>query len=115
MLLLATETVLGFRETLRQQLDEKNQGMFAITVSARPGRLSAPRVLVNRFCMGFFVWTSGAINSSKPWFPAGQVPDNATSNTAAFERAVAAVRKAGGGTLYVPDGAFRTGPFSRGQ
>lgn len=42
----------------------------------------------------------------------GGVPDNATLNTKAFEEAVAAVAKAGGGTLVIPDGAFRTGPFN---
>ena len=42
----------------------------------------------------------------------GAVPDNQTLNTAAFEKAVAAVAKAGGGTLLVPDGSFRTGPFN---
>jgi hypothetical protein len=42
----------------------------------------------------------------------GAVPDNATLNTDAFEKAVEAVRKAGGGTVVVPDGAFRTAPFN---
>ena len=42
----------------------------------------------------------------------GAVPDNATLNTKAFEAGVAAVAKAGGGTLVVPAGAFRTGPFN---
>lgn len=34
------------------------------------------------------------------------------SNTAAFAAAVAAVAKAGGGTLYVPPGTWLTGPFN---
>jgi len=42
----------------------------------------------------------------------GAVGDNATLNTKAFEAGVAAVAKAGGGTLVVPKGAFRTGPFN---
>ena len=37
--------------------------------------------------------------------------DGQTLNTAAFARAVAAVKRAGGGTLVVPRGVFRTGPF----
>eukprot|EP01048_Picozoa_sp_COSAG05_P005957 COSAG05_NODE_370_length_10716_cov_5.748422_1_plen_316_part_00 len=42
----------------------------------------------------------------------GAVPNNATLNTEAFQRGVAAVARAGGGTLLVPDGAFRTAPFN---
>ena len=37
--------------------------------------------------------------------------DNRTNNSAAFAHAVAAVAAAGGGTLVVPAGAFRTGPL----
>lgn len=40
----------------------------------------------------------------------GAVPDGHTPNTAAFARAVAAVSKAGGGTLDVPAGDYFTGP-----
>eukprot|EP01045_Picozoa_sp_COSAG04_P003375 COSAG04_NODE_137_length_23739_cov_18.665764_3_plen_459_part_00 len=42
----------------------------------------------------------------------GAKGDNATLNTKAFEAAVARVEAAGGGTLVVPRGAFRTGPFN---
>ena len=42
----------------------------------------------------------------------GALGDNATLNTRAFEQAVAKVRQAGGGTLYVPDGTFITAPFN---
>lgn len=41
----------------------------------------------------------------------GAVGDGTTMNTAAFERAIAAIAKAGGGQLVVPKGVFRTGPF----
>ena len=42
----------------------------------------------------------------------GAKGDNSTLNTKAFEMAVAAVDKAGGGTLLVPDGVFVTAPFN---
>ena len=42
----------------------------------------------------------------------GAVGDAATLNTAAFEKAIAAVKKAGGGRLVVPAGVFVTGPFA---
>ena len=42
----------------------------------------------------------------------GAKGDNATLNTQAFEKGVDAVSKAGGGTLYVPDGDFLTAPFN---
>lgn len=41
----------------------------------------------------------------------GAVPDGHTPNTAAFARAIAAVAKAGGGTLDVPAGDYFTGPI----
>jgi polygalacturonase len=41
----------------------------------------------------------------------GAVADGATLNTAAFNRAIAAVDQAGGGTLLVPKGVYLTGPF----
>jgi len=41
----------------------------------------------------------------------GAVGDGQTMNTGAFNRAVAAVERAGGGRLIVPTGTFRTGPF----
>lgn len=41
----------------------------------------------------------------------GAVGDGTTMNTAAFARAIAAVRKAGGGHLVVPRGVYVTGPF----
>ena len=41
----------------------------------------------------------------------GGVGDGKTLNTAAFEKAVAAVEKAGGGHLIVPAGTFKTLPF----
>jgi polygalacturonase len=41
----------------------------------------------------------------------GAVGDGRTMNTDAFRKAVAAVVKAGGGRLVVPEGVFRTGPF----
>src|SRR5260221_5776550 len=40
----------------------------------------------------------------------GAVADGTTLNTDAFKRAVAAVDKAGGGTLIVPAGKYATGP-----
>ena len=42
----------------------------------------------------------------------GAVGDGKTLNTAAFEAAVAAVERAGGGRLIVPRGVFRTLPFA---
>ena len=42
----------------------------------------------------------------------GAVGDNQTLCTHAFEAGVAAVAKAGGGTLVVPRGWFRTAPFN---
>ena len=42
----------------------------------------------------------------------GAVGDNKTLNTEAFRKAVARVEAAGGGTLVVPPGAFRTGPVN---
>jgi polygalacturonase len=41
----------------------------------------------------------------------GAVPDGATPNTRAFARAIAAVLRAGGGTLNVPAGDYFTGPI----
>lgn len=41
----------------------------------------------------------------------GAVGDGKTMNTEAFNKAMAAVAKAGGGRLVVPKGVFRTGPF----
>ncbi len=41
----------------------------------------------------------------------GAVADGQTLNTTAFQKAVAAVAKAGGGRLLVPAGVYRTGPF----
>lgn len=38
--------------------------------------------------------------------------DGVTMNTAAFESAIAAVAKAGGGRLVVPKGVYRTAPFT---
>lgn len=42
----------------------------------------------------------------------GAVGDGKTLNTEAFTKAIAAVDKAGGGKLIVPDGVFRTLPFA---
>ncbi|PTY07578.1 hypothetical protein DB347_04905 [Opitutaceae bacterium EW11] len=42
----------------------------------------------------------------------GAVGDGKTLNTEAFEKAIAAVEKAGGGKLVVPAGVFRTLPFA---
>jgi len=42
----------------------------------------------------------------------GAVGDGATLNTAAFQKAIAAVDAAGGGRLVVPKGVFRTLPFA---
>ena len=42
----------------------------------------------------------------------GAVGDGATLNTGAFQQAIAAVEKAGGGRLVVPKGVFRTAPFT---
>ena len=41
----------------------------------------------------------------------GGVPDGATLNTAAFERALASLAERGGGTLLVPSGYWLTGPI----
>jgi polygalacturonase len=41
----------------------------------------------------------------------GGTGDGVTMNTAAFEHAIAAVAKAGGGRLIVPKGVYRTAPF----
>ncbi|MFL6227399.1 MAG: glycoside hydrolase family 28 protein [Pyrinomonadaceae bacterium] len=42
----------------------------------------------------------------------GAVGDGKTLNTAAFRKAIAACRKAGGGEVVVPVGTFVTGPFA---
>lgn len=42
----------------------------------------------------------------------GATPDGHTSNTIAFQKAIAAVRAAGGGTLIVPAGDYLTGPIA---
>jgi polygalacturonase len=42
----------------------------------------------------------------------GAVGDGKTMNTASFQRAIAAVEAAGGGTLEVPAGTYLTGPFT---
>lgn len=42
----------------------------------------------------------------------GGVGDGVTLNTQSFEKAVAAIEKNGGGTLYVPAGGWLTGPFN---
>jgi polygalacturonase len=42
----------------------------------------------------------------------GAIGDGRTLNTAAFQKAIAAVEKAGGGRLVVPKGVFRTLPFT---
>jgi len=42
----------------------------------------------------------------------GGVGDGRTDNTGAFERAIAAVGAAGGGTLLLPAGTYLTGPFN---
>jgi polygalacturonase len=62
---------------------------------------------------------SNDVSPAQPVIPArtfqlsdyGAVADATTLNTGAFERAVDAVRQAGGGTLIVPAGIFLTGPF----
>src|SRR5215472_14404648 len=41
----------------------------------------------------------------------GAMGDGKTLNTAAFEKAIAAVREAGGGHLIVPSGTYKTLPF----
>jgi polygalacturonase len=62
----------------------------------------------------------GDVAPAQPVIPArafdlrdfGAVANIAIDNAAAFKRAVAAVNAAGGGTLTVPPGVFRTGPFA---
>ena len=62
----------------------------------------------------------GDVAPAQPVIPAhafnlkdfGAQADVAIDNTAAFKHAVAAVNAAGGGTLTVPSGVFRTGPFT---
>jgi polygalacturonase len=41
----------------------------------------------------------------------GAIPDGTTKATGAFQKALAACEKAGGGTIYVPAGTFLTGPI----
>jgi hypothetical protein len=50
------------------------------------------------------------IDISKP--PYNAIGDNVTDNSAAFRAAISALGEAGGGTLVVPHGRFRTGPLS---
>ena len=47
--------------------------------------------------------------------PYSALGDGATDNSAAFRRAIAALNEAGGGTLLVPSGVFRTAPLSLGS
>ena len=42
----------------------------------------------------------------------GAVPDGQTLNTEAFEKAISALNKKGGGRLVVPEGLWLTGPIS---
>ena len=42
----------------------------------------------------------------------GGVGDGLTLNTEAFQKAISALRKQGGGWLYVPAGVYMTGPIS---
>ena len=42
----------------------------------------------------------------------GAVPDGVTSNTGAFQKAISALSKKGGGHLVVPEGLYLTGPIS---
>ena len=42
----------------------------------------------------------------------GAVPDGQTLNTEAFEKAISALNKKGGGHLVVPEGLWLTGPIS---
>jgi polygalacturonase len=61
----------------------------------------------------------GDFSPARPAIPArsfnladfGAVADGRTVNTAAFQRAIDAVRQAGGGVLIVPAGVFLTGPL----
>jgi len=66
------------------------------------------------------LWTAhGEVEIIEPHIPAhqfslaqfGAVGDGITLNTDAFNKAVAAVQQAGGGTLVVPAGVFLTAPF----
>lgn len=53
---------------------------------------------------------STTINITQP--PYHAVGDNETDNSAAFDRALKSIGAAGGGTLVVPAGTFRTGPIT---
>ena len=69
-------------------------------------KMLAPAML--HFLMLFTLSTAEVFNLTD----FGAKGDNKTLNTHAFEMAVAAVEKAGGGTLYVPDGVYITAPFN---
>ena len=62
-------------------------------------------------------WSAGAIEKaviperSVSLADFGGTPDGVTSNTRAFEKAISALSRAGGGHLVVPEGLYLTGPI----
>ena len=84
--------------------------LLAVALAAAPGPALQAAVDV-----------SGAanVNPARPTIPSrlfkfsdfGAVGDDATDNTAAFQRAIAAVNQAGGGKLVIGQGIYRTLPF----
>jgi polygalacturonase len=82
---------------------------------------SAPLLLLAA-CLPVLVARTAAapVQPAQPVIPAGTfnladygaIGDGKTANTEAFRQAVAAVEKAGGGTLVVPSGAYFTGPIA---
>jgi polygalacturonase len=67
----------------------------SLTAPVSPASPAAPRIPGTRVSLADF----------------GAVPDGETLNTAAFERAFAALAEKGGGTLVVPPGVWFTGPI----
>src|ERR1041384_4932648 len=69
---------------------------------------------------GVDVSAAAAVKPARPKIPErtftlsdfGAKGDGKTMNTDAFNKAIAAVEKAGGGKLIVPKGVFRTAPFA---
>jgi hypothetical protein len=64
-------SVLGTLAVKKWPDEEIPEDIVAITVRARPGRLSGLSISHSRSVLhGAFVWARGALNSPKRWFPA---------------------------------------------
>ncbi|MBN2814154.1 MAG: glycoside hydrolase family 28 protein [Bacteroidales bacterium] len=66
------------------------------------------------FILFVFFWSSLCGAENIPYHNIadfGAVPDGVTKNTDTFKRAIDSVRRAGGGTVYVPPGEYLTGPI----